>query len=151
MDRDVFSNQYVSDAVREKAARSRQEVEDMISRALKCLHCNFTVAYAYPDSQGHLNIKCPKCRQISVMNFGYFFRGYVHKPNKLPDFCDDQPTPVSYNEYEVKKELIAKYIPEAPDYFWYKAALADALEWQNYSEYMSIIVTLAKIERILSH
>lgn len=85
------------------------------------------------------------------MNFGYFYHGNAPKPQMLPAFCDDQPTPVSYDEYEAKKELIAKYIPEAPDYFWYKAALSDTLEWQDYSEYMSIIVTLAKIERILSH
>ena len=42
MKQDDYSDKYISDEIRKKENLSRQEVADMIARALHCPHCNYT-------------------------------------------------------------------------------------------------------------
>lgn len=153
MSREDFANQYFSDVVREKENRSRQEVEDMISRALHCPHCNYVVAYAYKDmTAGHMNIKCPRCKQISFMNLGYFYHSKsMKKPfpgiDLLPPFAD-KPEPMSYDEYVEKS---ANSSEELPGYFQYKAMVNETAEIGSYEDYMNQIRMEYKISKILRY
>ncbi len=94
MKRDEYCNHYVSEDIRQKALLSRQEVEDMLSRPIYCPHCNYVMAYAYKDmTGGHFDLKCPRCKQISVFNLGYFYHDKEPKRiygqyNPLPPFID---------------------------------------------------------------
>jgi phage FluMu protein Com len=54
---------------------SRQEAEHLGQRQIRCSKCNFLIMQAYSDCRsGHAEIKCQKCKQISVVNFAYFCR-----------------------------------------------------------------------------
>ena len=87
-----FDDKYVSEQIRKNAEVSRAEVTDMVDRAVRCPHCNFVMLYVYDDlHSGHLNMKCPKCKNISDLNLGLFKHQKEQKKlfgvHELPDFA----------------------------------------------------------------
>ena len=87
-----FDDKYISEEIRRRAELSRKEVTEMVDRAIKCPHCNFTMLYVYDDlHSGHINMKCPKCKNISHLNLGLF--AHQEEPKEvfgvhtLPDFA----------------------------------------------------------------
>ena len=68
-----FDDKFVSEEIQRRAELSKAQVEDMVDRAIRCPHCNFAMLYVYDDlHSGHVNMKCPKCKNISVLNLGLF-------------------------------------------------------------------------------
>ena len=51
---------------------SKQETIDLAQRDLRCPNCHFLVSKVYGDVRGHMEFKCPKCKDIYVINFDYF-------------------------------------------------------------------------------
>ena len=67
-----------------KVKLSEEESEGLILRELRCPHCNFLIDTLYSDASGHRRTKCPKCKQITIMNMAYFRRvkrKYYPEPN----------------------------------------------------------------------
>ena len=67
-----------------KLLRSRIEAQTLKERDLRCPLCGFKVFTVYSDIQGHLQIKCPKCKENAVLNIAYFRRikAYADKLRK---------------------------------------------------------------------
>ena len=87
-----FDDKYISEEIKRRAEQSRAEVTELVDRAIRCPHCGFIMAYAYDDlRQGHVALKCPKCKNISDLNLGLFKHQKVQKiylgVHTLPDFA----------------------------------------------------------------
>lgn len=88
-----FDDKYISEEIRKNAELSQKEVEDMFKRTIHCPHCNFAMLYVYDDLHlGHVSAKCPKCKNISDLNLGYFKhqrepKCYLGLARRLPDFA----------------------------------------------------------------
>ena len=59
-------------AIKRKLDLSKQETIDLAQRDLRCPNCHFLVSKVYGDASGHIEFKCPKCKDIYVINFNYF-------------------------------------------------------------------------------
>ena len=51
---------------------SRVEADSLRERDLLCPECKFRIQTVYSDIQGHLRVKCPKCKKVSILNLAYF-------------------------------------------------------------------------------
>ena len=68
--------------IKRRLLKSRIEAESLNERDLKCPICDFKLQTVYSDISGHLRVKCPKCKEVSVLNLAYFRRMKVYA-NKL--------------------------------------------------------------------
>lgn len=86
-----YTDRYYSDYAKERAELSRTEVTDMVDRAIRCPFCNIVMFHVYTDGAGHFSIKCPRCRQISVISLEYFYKQKgmktLHGMTMLPPFA----------------------------------------------------------------
>ena len=87
-----FDDKFVSEEIKRRAELSKAQVEDMVDRAIRCPHCNFIMAFACDDlHNGHIRLKCSKCKNISALNLSLF--KCQTEPKKylgvhtLPDFA----------------------------------------------------------------
>lgn len=70
-----YTNFYVSDEYKMKAALSESEAADLAERTLRCPNCGHVAAVLYEDLRtGHMSVKCSKCYNIFAVNFEYFRR-----------------------------------------------------------------------------
>lgn len=53
---------------------SYEECVDLTERDVLCPYCCFPVDRVFSDAQGHLRVKCPKCKGTAVVNLAYFYR-----------------------------------------------------------------------------
>ena len=60
--------------VEKRLLQSRMEAETLNERDLRCKLCGFKVFTVFSDIKGHFSIKCPKCKQQTVLNVAYFRR-----------------------------------------------------------------------------
>ena len=67
-----------SKEVLERIALSRQEVEGLEKRDLKCPICGFRIEGVYSDRTGHAEVKCRKCKFEGPLNLAYFRRQHRH-------------------------------------------------------------------------
>ncbi len=58
--------------VNDRLLLSRVEAASLRERDLLCPKCGFRIQTIYSDAQGHLRVKCPKCKQINILNLAYF-------------------------------------------------------------------------------
>ncbi len=58
----------------ERLRRSKQEVEGLKSRVVRCPVCGFKCALVYSDIRGHMNLYCRKCKKEFPANLSYFRR-----------------------------------------------------------------------------
>lgn len=77
-----------SEEVLRKLELSRQEVQSMKKRTVRCPICSFLVEGAYEDRSGHADIKCQRCKFEGTINLAYFrtvqnTRWIVHLRNQL--------------------------------------------------------------------
>ena len=70
----IHRSPYVTESVRQKAAASEREAEDLVSRSLRCPNCGYVVGVVFSDATGHMRTKCQKCKAVSVLNLAYFHR-----------------------------------------------------------------------------
>ena len=63
---------YMTPEKQYKLDLSKQETVDLAQRDLRCPNCRFIVTKVYGDIRGHMEFKCPKCREIYVVNLTYF-------------------------------------------------------------------------------
>ena len=74
------SQTYITPEVQYKLDLSSQETFDLSQRDLRCPNCRFLINKVYGDIQGHLQFRCPKCKELYVINFSYF-RARSHSRN----------------------------------------------------------------------
>ncbi len=58
----------------ERVKLSAEECQDLSMRELRCPYCNFLLDLIFSDAAGHRKSKCPKCKQVTIMNVAYFRR-----------------------------------------------------------------------------
>ncbi|NCD03861.1 MAG: hypothetical protein EOM00_12900 [Clostridia bacterium] len=58
--------------VKNRLLLSRVEAASLRERDLLCPECGFRIQTIYSDAQGHLRVKCPKCKQVNILNLAYF-------------------------------------------------------------------------------
>lgn len=58
----------------EKIFRSQKETEDLNFRAVHCPYCEAYLFDVFEDIQGHLAVKCNKCKGVVPINPAYFRR-----------------------------------------------------------------------------
>lgn len=63
---------YMTPEKQYKLDLSKQETIDLAQRDLRCPNCRFIITKVYGDIRGHMEFKCPKCREIYVVNLTYF-------------------------------------------------------------------------------
>lgn len=63
---------YMNEEIFEKLEMSETEVTELILRDLRCPNCQFLIDKIYSDIQGHMQVKCPKCKNAYIMNVAYF-------------------------------------------------------------------------------
>lgn len=63
-----------SPEVLKRLQRSRIEASTLEEKDLYCPICNFRIQTVYSDIKGHLRVKCPKCKEIHILNLAYFRR-----------------------------------------------------------------------------
>ena len=63
---------FMSDDVFKKLEDSKTEVATLTSRDLLCPNCHFRIDTVFSDAQGHLQVKCKKCKNEYIMNLAYF-------------------------------------------------------------------------------
>lgn len=63
---------YMNEEVFEKLEMSKTEVTELTLRDLRCPNCRFLIDKIYSDIQGHMQVKCPKCKNAYIMNVSYF-------------------------------------------------------------------------------
>lgn len=68
-----------SDEVMQKLLLSRQEVEGLEKKDLKCPICGFRIIGVYADRSGHAEVKCNKCKFEGPLNLAYFRRHKLKK------------------------------------------------------------------------
>ena len=71
--------------VQKRLLQSRIEMETLNERDLRCPLCGFKIFTVFSDIQGHFSVKCPKCKEQTVLNIAYFRRmkAYANSINKL--------------------------------------------------------------------
>jgi len=65
-------NSFMTDEVFRKLESSEAEVTQLTLRDLRCPNCRFLIDKVYSDIQGHMQVKCPKCKNAYIMNLAYF-------------------------------------------------------------------------------
>ena len=63
---------FMSDDVFKKLEDSKTEAATLTSRDLLCPNCHFRIDTVFSDAQGHLQVKCKKCKNEYIMNLAYF-------------------------------------------------------------------------------
>ena len=76
-------NSFMTDEVFRKLESSEAEVTQLTLRDLRCPNCRFLIDKVYSDIQGHMQVKCPKCKNAYIMNLAYF-RTFGH--SRYQDF-----------------------------------------------------------------
>lgn len=61
-----------SDEVVKKLILSKEQVEGLKKRPIRCPVCNFRHHDIYEDTVGHVDIKCPKCGYEGTINLAFF-------------------------------------------------------------------------------
>ncbi len=51
---------------------SKQETINLRERELRCPNCKFLINKLYSDISGHIQFKCPKCKEVYIMNLALF-------------------------------------------------------------------------------
>jgi len=64
----------LSPEVSEKIRKSEAECDDLTLRDVHCPHCGFLLDQVYSDASGHRQIRCRKCKTVTIMNMAYFRR-----------------------------------------------------------------------------
>lgn len=72
----IFDSRYgrLTPEVAEKIRKSREEVQYMKGRELKCPVCGFRIEEIYGISAGIVHVKCRKCKLEEPLNLAYFRR-----------------------------------------------------------------------------
>ena len=68
----MLATTHFSPLIQRKLDLSKQETVDLAQRDLRCPNCRFIITKVYGDIRGHMEFKCPKCREIYVVNLTYF-------------------------------------------------------------------------------
>lgn len=63
---------YMNGEIFEKLEMSKTEVTELTLRDLRCPNCRFLIDKIYSDIRGHMQVKCPKCKNAYIMNVAYF-------------------------------------------------------------------------------
>lgn len=58
--------------VKRRLLLSRIEADNLQERDLKCPECGFRIQTLFSDISGHIRVKCPKCKEVNVLNLAYF-------------------------------------------------------------------------------
>lgn len=58
--------------IEQKILKSREEIQKMQGRALKCPVCGFRLEEIYGISNGYVHVKCRKCKLEEPLNLAYF-------------------------------------------------------------------------------
>ena len=53
---------------------SHEECVDLMERDVLCPYCGFRLHRVFSDAQGHLRVKCQKCKGTAIVNLAYFYR-----------------------------------------------------------------------------
>ncbi len=77
-----FKVREVPESLLAKMTLSYSECENDAVKEIRCIYCDFPVAYVSVSAQGHFWIKCQKCKAEYPINPAYFCRtrGY-RRPN----------------------------------------------------------------------
>lgn len=51
---------------------SHEECVDLMERDVLCPYCGFRLHRVFSDAQGHLRVKCPKCKGTAILSLAYF-------------------------------------------------------------------------------
>lgn len=63
---------YLTQEVQQRLDMSESETSELTVRDLRCPNCKFLVDKLYSDISGHIQIKCPKCKNVYILNVAYF-------------------------------------------------------------------------------
>lgn len=74
----LFDSRYgsLTPEVAEKIRKSREEVNNLKGRELKCPVCGFRIEEIYGITIGIVHVKCRKCKLEEPLNLAYFRRIY---------------------------------------------------------------------------
>lgn len=72
----LFDSRYgsLTPEVAEKIQKSREEVNKLKGRALKCPVCGFRIEEIYGITSGIVHVKCRKCKLEEPLDLAYFRR-----------------------------------------------------------------------------
>lgn len=62
----------ITDEVQIKLDLSQQETIDLTQRDLRCPNCKFLITKVFSDISGHMQIRCPKCKEKYILNLAMF-------------------------------------------------------------------------------
>ena len=60
----IHRSPYVTESVRQKAAASEREAEDLVSRSLRCPNCGYVVGVVFSDATGHIEQNAKSARRF---------------------------------------------------------------------------------------
>ena len=82
----LFDSRYghLTPEVAEKIRKSREEVQQMKGRELKCPVCGFRIEEIYGITAGIVHVKCRKCKLEEPLNLAYFRRLKSKNKRKNP-------------------------------------------------------------------
>lgn len=69
---------FIDNEVFQKLEDSKVEVATLTKRDIICPNCHFRISTVFSDIQGHLQLKCKKCKNEYIMNLAYF-RTFGHR------------------------------------------------------------------------
>ena len=67
-----FQNAPVPEKVEYFMRISTEECVNLTERVVKCPYCGFPLTHVFNDAQGHLRVKCPKCKGTAIVSLAYF-------------------------------------------------------------------------------
>ena len=59
---------YMNEDIFEKLEMSKTEVTELTLRDLRCPNCRFLIDKIYSDIRGHMQVKCPKCKNACPLH-----------------------------------------------------------------------------------
>lgn len=70
----IYDSRYghLTPEIEQKILKSRQEIQEMKGRSLKCPVCGFRLEEIYGITAGYVHVKCRKCKLEEPLNLAYF-------------------------------------------------------------------------------
>ena len=74
----IDNKKSLSEDVKRKLELSREETENLKEREIRCPNCGFLITKVFSDINGHLQIKCEKCKSVNILNLAYFRKRKIY-------------------------------------------------------------------------
>ena len=57
-------NNKISNELQRKMLNAKMSAKFLVKRDLKCPYCDYKIGSVFSDTKGHIEKKCPKCKEI---------------------------------------------------------------------------------------